>query len=196
MNSREAMFAVQIAWLLGLGALAVEFLRERLALPESLGSVPIGVVWFGALGAVLISLTGIVDHAEDWDGTYVLWHLSRPLMGASLAVVSVLIMQAGILAVGSAPTSVAQTATAPKNILFYLIAFLVGYREETFRELIKRLVDLVLAPSMAPAPPAAAASKNAAPPVVAGSNAPATVGQPAGAAMLQIAAKDEVAEQP
>ncbi|HEV2961918.1 MAG TPA: IPT/TIG domain-containing protein [Candidatus Angelobacter sp.] len=34
----------------------------------------------------------------------------------------------------------------PANLLYYLIAFLVGYREETFRELIKRLVDVILSP--------------------------------------------------
>src|SRR4249920_769611 len=33
-----------------------------------------------------------------------------------------------------------------KYLLYYLVAFLVGYREETFRELIKRLVDIILAP--------------------------------------------------
>jgi len=32
------------------------------------------------------------------------------------------------------------------NLLYYVIAFLVGYREETFRELIKRLADVILTP--------------------------------------------------
>ena len=108
-------------------------------LADSLGSVPLAVIWFGALGAVLISLTGIVEHAHDWDKSFALWHLSRPLVGASLAVIGVLIVQAGVLAIGSTPSASAET---PKNLLYYLIAFLVGYREETFRELIKRLVDL------------------------------------------------------
>ena len=39
-----------------------------------------------------------------------------------------------------------QNAPIPSNLLYYLVAFLVGYREETFRELIKRLVDIILAP--------------------------------------------------
>jgi hypothetical protein len=62
--------------------------------------MPLAVVWFGSLGAVLISLTGIVDHSHNWDDSYDLWHLSRPLVGASLAIVSVLILQAGVLAIG------------------------------------------------------------------------------------------------
>jgi len=144
--SRLSIFVVQIGWLFVLGALAGAFFIQRSIIPlaDSLGSVPLGVVWFGALGAVLISLTGIVEHAHDWDPSLALWHLSRPVVGASLAVVGVLILQAGILAAGSTPTT--NPPPISKNLLYYLVAFLVGYREETFRELIKRLVDLVFAP--------------------------------------------------
>jgi len=143
--SRVAIFIVQIAWMVVLGGLAGAFFIDRTLIPlaDSLGSVPLAVIWFGALGAVLISLTGIVEHAHDWDESFALWHLSRPLVGASLAVIGVLILQAGVLAIGSSPNVSTET---PKNLLYYLIAFLVGYREETFRELIKRLVDLILAP--------------------------------------------------
>jgi IPT/TIG domain len=56
-----------------------------------------------------------------------------------------------VLATGSSPG--ASAAPVPKNLLYYLIAFLVGYREETFRELIKRLVDLIFAPASAGAAP-------------------------------------------
>lgn len=149
---RPTIFVVQILFLVGLGALAVIYFSHRWPSDlNSLGSIPIGVVWFGALGAVLISLTGVVEHAADWDGRLYLWHLSRPLMGAALGVVAVLILQAGVLAAGTPLT--AETPGAPKNLLFYLVAFLVGYREETFRELIKRLVDLVFAPAAPPAKP-------------------------------------------
>jgi hypothetical protein len=151
--TRVTIFIVQIIWLALLGVLAVVFFSKRslIPLPDSFGSVPLAVVWFGALGAVLISLTGIVEHAHDWDPSYALWHLSRPLVGASLAVVAVLILQAGVLAIGSTPD--ASATPGPKNLLYYLVAFLVGYREETFRELIKRLVDLILAPAGAGAGP-------------------------------------------
>src|SRR5205814_7605200 len=104
-------------------------------IPDTFGPLPVGVAWFGALGAVLISLTGVFEHEHDWDASYWPWHVARPLVGVAVGVVSVLIMQAGILAVGSTPTK----TDVPKNLLYYLVAFLVGYREETFRELIKRL---------------------------------------------------------
>jgi hypothetical protein len=147
-SGRVSIFVVQIAWLVVLGILAgLIFFQPSLLSPgDFLGSVPFAVIWFGSLGAVLISLTGIVEHAKDWDESYALWHISRPLVGASLAVVAVLIIQAGVLAIGSTPTA---GPGVPKNLLYYLVAFLVGYREETFRDLIKRLVDLILAPATA-----------------------------------------------
>jgi hypothetical protein len=148
---RSTIFLVQIAWLIGLGTLAVIYFLQRWPTKLiSLGPIPIGVVWFGALGAVLISLTGVVEHADDWDPKLYLWHLSRPLMGAALGVVSVLILQAGVLAAGTQPTG---GNAGPKNLLYFLVAFLVGYREETFRELIKRLVDLIFTPAAPPPKP-------------------------------------------
>lgn len=141
---RNAVFIVQMLWLLSLGVLGgLYFIFERKFPDSPLGPIPIGALWFGALGAVMISLNGIIDHAHDWDPSFDLWHLSRPLMGAALAVVGVLVLQAGVLTVGETPT----TGNTSKNLLYYLVAFLIGYREETFRELIKRLVDLVLKPA-------------------------------------------------
>lgn len=144
---RKTTFAVALLYLLVLLILGLLFFSKRsllFFLPESFGPVPLGVPWFGALGAVLISLTGIFEHEHDWDPGYWPWHLARPLIGVGLGVVSVIILEAGILAVGSSPPT--QPKTIPANLLYYLIAFLVGYREETFRELIKRLVDVILSP--------------------------------------------------
>ena len=144
---RKSTFILALVYLIIILAAGLVFFFKRnllLFLPESnmFGSVPVGVPWFGALGAVLISLTGVFEHENDWDANYWPWHVARPLIGVAVGVVSVLILQAGVLAVGSTPTN----PNVPKNLLYYLVAFLVGYREETFRELIKRLVDIIRAP--------------------------------------------------
>jgi hypothetical protein len=173
--NRKVTFFLALAYLvvvLLIGGLYFFTPWLRGMLPDTLGPVPLGVPWFGALGAVLISLGGVFDHAHDWDDTLWPWHAARPLVGASLGVVSVLILQAGILAVGSDPTPTQPALTAPAvtpapsglpptapvaaapgqptpvppNLPYYLSAFLVGYREETFRAMIKRLTDVVLSP--------------------------------------------------
>ena len=150
---------VEVLYLLVLFVLAVLYLTPlgtslHVTLPASFGPLPVGVPWFGALGAIIISLSGAFDHRTDWDPSWALWHFTRPLIGISLAIVSWLIFQAGILAVGSLPAAPAATAatpaqavTAPPNLLFYLIAFVVGYREAVFRELIKRVSDVILMPA-------------------------------------------------
>jgi hypothetical protein len=86
---------------------------------------------------------------------------------------------------GSAPKFFdGATPAMPKDcIVFYVLAFLVGYREETFRELIKRATDLILKPGNVPAAaPAvtfkiggAAASEIQCPTAAAGANSTVTV---------------------
>jgi len=115
------------------------------------GILPIAVPWFGALGAVTISLSGVFFFSDQgWDKRYNYWHIGRPLFGAVLGIVAYFLF---ILILGSAGTSVPildpnpAVKLAPKDyIIYYVLAFLVGYREETFRELIERVTDLILKP--------------------------------------------------
>jgi hypothetical protein len=114
------------------------------SLPETVGGLPVGVPWFGAVGGVLISLTGIFLHARDWDMTYTWWHVARPLIGAVVGSIGCLILVVVVEA-----TSTNRTHTNAS--VYYLAAFLVGYREETFRELIKRATDVIFGAGRSPA---------------------------------------------
>ncbi len=60
-------------------------------------------------------------------------------------------------AAGTPPKFLDTPPADPKNfpplkdfIIYYVVAFLVGYREETFRDLIKRATDLILKPGTPP----------------------------------------------
>lgn len=143
-----------MVYLVVLLALALIYLTNpgllHLTRPFVLGSMPIGVPWFGALGAVIISLSGAFDHRTDWDPSWNLWHFTRPLIGITLAIISWLIFQTGILAVGSKPDAV--NGVTP-DLLYYVIAFIVGYREDVFRDLIKT-ADVILAPGGSASRPA------------------------------------------
>src|SRR5215467_9262074 len=112
--TRKTIFIIALLYLSGILLLGLLFFVERDLLgfvPDAFGPVPVGVPWFGALGAVLISLTGVFEHEHDWDASYWPWHVARPLIGAALGVVSVLILQAGVLAVGSTPIKPTPTPT-------------------------------------------------------------------------------------
>jgi|SRR5579862_1316590 len=177
LRSRPGVFAISMIYLLALFTWGILFFLHRddwlFWVPSSLGSVPVLVVWFGALGAVIISMTGVLEHSHDWADSYAFWHWSRPFIGASLGLISVLIFQAGILAVGISPTAApaagATAAPVTRNLLYYVIAFLVGYREETFRLLAKRVLDVILSPGDSKASPPAVTS-------IAPSTAPLTGG--------------------
>jgi hypothetical protein len=122
------------------------------------GILPIAVPWFGALRAVTISLEGVFVRNSQWDRKFNYWHIGRPFFGAVLGIVAFFIFVVTVAASGTPPKfldgDVASTS-AKDFIVYYIVAFLVGYREETFRELIKRATDLILKPGT-PAQPAPA----------------------------------------
>ena len=124
-SGRTGVFWLSMLYLIGLGALAAAYLVEWIDPRSEIGSLPTPVLWFGALGAVLLSLTGVFDHPYDWDNGYLLWHIAQQFVGAALAMVAVLIVIAGILAAGSNPDP-ASGPNRTSDIFYYLVAFLVG----------------------------------------------------------------------
>lgn len=124
--------------------------------PVMFGVLPIAVPWFGALGAVTISLEGVFLWNSQWDKKFNYWHIGRPLFGAVLGIVAFFIYVVIVSASGAVPNFLGGAQAPIKDyIVFYVVAFLVGYREETFRELIKRATDLILKPgTQSPAAPA------------------------------------------
>jgi hypothetical protein len=139
--SRGGVFVVELTFLLALWVMAILYFVHTIHPRHTIGNMPTAVPWFGALGGVVISLVGVFEHSLDWNPRYALWHWGRPFVGATLGVIGVLILQTGILSVGADPHQKGSSVA-----LYYIIGFVVGYREETFRELIKRLVDVVLSP--------------------------------------------------
>lgn len=145
-RERTLIFWLELAYLGALVALAILYFTNVIDVRTAFGSMPAAIPWFGALGGVVISLTGVIKHAYDWDPAQRLWHISRPFLGAIVGVVSVLAFQAGILAAGVNPNAGTAAPGGIDNVFYYLIAFGVGYREESFRELMKRMLDVILTP--------------------------------------------------
>ena len=145
-NQRKWVFTYTVIWLVGLaqlGWMAVtgQKLPVDVTIPDTLRIIPSAVPWYGALGGVLISLVGIHEHRYDWDRRYWTWYVARPMVGAFVAIVAVLIFQSGVLAIGVNPTEA--TTTGPKDLFYYVIAFATGYREDAFRSLLRKVVDML-----------------------------------------------------
>jgi len=138
------IFALELSYLIALIVLAAVYVTAtgvRTLVPDPLHIIP--VAWFGALGAVTISLDGMLRHNQRWEPRYNYWHVARPVTGAVLGTIAFLIFFA---VVGVASGQSVSTETSKQPIVYFIVAFLVGYREETFRELIKRATDLLLSP--------------------------------------------------
>jgi hypothetical protein len=140
------MLGLQLLYVVALVGLAVLYAHSgRLGslIPDPAGPVPLAIPWWGALGAVTISMTGIFRNRLRWDPSFTCWHIARPIVGAIAGSVGYLIF---VTVIRSAGTSVA-AGPPPSGGVFDLVAFLIGYREAVFRELLQHATDLLLKPS-------------------------------------------------
>lgn len=139
-NAPKWVFVLQMIYLVALvaiGLLYIHWTAFQHLLPNPAGPIPLAVPWWGALGGVTISFTGIFRNADRWQSRYELWHIARPFIGAVVGSVSYLIFIVIIRATGTIPSHQSPTS----NAIFDLVAFITGYREEAFRDLLKRASD-------------------------------------------------------
>jgi hypothetical protein len=145
-RQRRVVFSYTLAWFIILGWLGWMVATDQpifgYKVPPELKVIPTAVPWYGALGGVLISLVGVHEHRYDWDPRYWTWYVARPAVGAFVAIIAVLIFQSGVLAIGVNPDS-ASSSTVPKDLFYYVIAFATGYREDAFRTLLRKVVDML-----------------------------------------------------
>jgi hypothetical protein len=113
MGSRGSIFVLQMVYLVALGVVALLYFKNIWIHVDSLGTIPVAVPWWGAVGAVMLSLAGIFDHCDDWNVCFKYWHWARPVVGAVMGTFGVLAFQGGVLAAGNSlkpPTGVANTS--------------------------------------------------------------------------------------
>lgn len=141
-----ASFAMIHLALLVFGAAAVVIRIPRIT-TITVADVPVEMAWFGAVGAAAVSLQGLFKHrGTRWSPEYNLWHLGRPYLGAVFGFVSYMMLR--VLADVATPNEqpLPPWVDGVEAFPYRVLAFLVGYREETFRELLKRVVDVILGP--------------------------------------------------
>jgi len=85
-------------------------------------------VWFGALGGITIAIYGIYEHINkrDFDPTYELWYICKPVIGGIFGWFVYLIYYLGLVSVQGYKGDI-QTPELP-----YLIAFLAGVQREVY----------------------------------------------------------------
>ncbi len=140
------IFWLEFAYLLALGVVFYSYHHSsdfRDDFP-SIGPLPMAVLWSGALGGVMVGMSGVFFHNRRWDDGYNYWHISRPFMGAAAGGVGALLFYVAILLGNEQPPK-------PDHVTFEAAAFLFGFADDAFRAAIKKVTDLLIAPASAPA---------------------------------------------
>jgi len=140
------VFVLAVLWAVGLLVVFLTYMHgsDRLGLPHSFGRIPVEAPWVGPVGGLLASLGGIVAHCRsDWDARFDYWHPIKPLMGAASGAVACL------LVIVVARTATGSTSTAIDSSALDAAAFIFGYAEASFRQLITAATDVFLRPGKA-----------------------------------------------
>ena len=145
-----------IAWLVALVLFGVEwhiFLRSWLRGSEIWHELAYCMV-AGGIGGVLQSVFGLHRHlaAKDFERGAVHLYYAKPVMGVILGPVAFLFLKIGLLAISGSGAG-----GAVQNLEFaVVVAFLAGYSERFWAELIDRMLETLLRPSTRSEPQAAA----------------------------------------
>lgn len=158
----KGIFYLELGYILVLVALLALYAMWswfRQALPTSLGPLPLGVVWFGSVGGVVAGFRGIYDYNHNWDSSYNYWHYTRPIFGAVTGAIGSLIYWV-LLRFGNM-----STAIKLDQVMFYVVAFVLGFSDKAFTELLKNIADVIIKPGQSKSGSKAAQSgKNTSPP--------------------------------
>ena len=101
-----------------------------------LQNMPLSVLWFGALGGVMVSLYSIFVN-RDWRNPFNLWHAFSGIIGAIYGLISFLII---VVLINS--TTISNNFNK-SSLAYDLIAFLLGFSQHAFQDLIKKITGLV-----------------------------------------------------
>ena len=136
------LLVLAVAYLAALIALFLTYVMVawlRAHLPANLGQLPVGVVWFGATGAVMASLYGIFVYNQKWDTSYNYWHYCRPLFGAVTGSIGALIYLV-LLHLGSA------SIVKVDPLTFYVVAFVLDFADKSFMQLLQNVTTVIIKP--------------------------------------------------
>jgi hypothetical protein len=122
------------------------------------GVVPLAVPWAGALGGLTISMVGLSRHwsgLEDNEATrkrWNVWYLTHPFIGAVMGSFAVLmvILFFGTLGNTTNGTPIDVSGTNTGVATLGVVAFVIGYRNRVFQDLLKRVADVIVGAGSTP----------------------------------------------
>lgn len=159
-RQRNWIAASSVLWLLFLLALGSRL--KEIELGPAAGSLFGFHYWryllMGALGGVTIVIWGLIKHTIDldFDTSYFAWYLFKPILGAVMGLIAVLVILGGFFAIQG-------TTETAGPLPLYIIAFLAGFSERFSIRIIDRVTTALFGGEPTP-PPGGPTVPKAAPP--------------------------------
>jgi hypothetical protein len=135
-----ALFAIELCYLVAVMALAYAVLKyPNYWMWAGLVGLSAKTAWFGALGGISVALYGLYSHVQvrDFDSKYLLWYLSKPVIGAIFGWFIYLVYYVGLISVQGSNVDV-KTPAVP-----YAIAFLAGFSERFTVKIIDKVMEVL-----------------------------------------------------
>jgi hypothetical protein len=153
-----SVFLLTVLYLLALLAVAIWFVHDAPFRRFLLDYPTLRIAWWGAVGGALANFETIARTGDHWNRRVVPALVVRPVTAAFFGVIGyviyVTLVQASVSGPDQPLTQLDRTPTA----LGYVIAFVLGFREQTFRELLQRVTDLLASAGGADVEPPSAPS--------------------------------------
>src|SRR6266508_4539072 len=117
LTARLSVFFLQVGYLGLLAVVAILYFEGIWIHRQTLGTVPIAVPWWGAVGAVLLSLSAVFEHRDDWKPSIAPWYWARPIFGVFMASFGVLVLPSGRARSRQRPQTRPRRDRRPKPLL-------------------------------------------------------------------------------
>lgn len=148
-RERQRIAASSVLWLLLLLVVGWRFKEMEV---EPWAASLFGLAYWryllmGALGGVTIVIWGLIKHTIDldFDTSYSDWYFFKPILGAVMGLIAVLVILGGFIAIQG---TAAPTSTLP----LYIIAFLAGFSERFSIRIIDRVTTAIFGGEPTPPP--------------------------------------------
>jgi hypothetical protein len=102
----------------------------------------IKIAFWGGVGGVVANIETVIRFGNRWNPALVPWYIARPFTAAVFSGIGYVIFVTLVLASVRGGADISEL-DRPATALGYVIAFTLGFREELFRELLKRVIDLL-----------------------------------------------------
>jgi hypothetical protein len=98
------------------------------------------MVWggFGGVIGALLALTKHIAIEQDFDRQHTWWYFTSPPMGIGMGAVVYLFLHVGLFSIVGADADIASP------LVIYVFAWLAGYQQNVFTDLVKRMMKTLM----------------------------------------------------